>query len=135
MKEKKFNLLLILKKLKKNKSLSGLNTLLKERDKLTDINKRLTELIDSSSFSKGELLSSGLIQQISKYQGEVQQKIETSKSRKEYLSKEISQNLKQLAELKKQTDTIEDKIFEIQKEKSEIKEIKSEMITFNKSNF
>lgn len=135
MKEKKFNLLLILKKLKKNKSLSGLNTLLKERDKLTDINKRLTELINSSSFSKGELLSSGLIQQISKYQGVVQQKIETSKSRKEYLSKEISQNLKQLAELKKQTDTIEDKIFEIQKEKSEIKEIKSEMNTFNKSIF
>ena len=135
MKEKKFNLLLILKKLKKNKSLSGLNILLKERDRLTDINKRLTELIHSSSFSKGELLSSGLIQQISKYQGEIQQKIETSRSRKEYLSTEILQNLKQLAELKKQTDTIEDKISEIQKEKSEIKEIKSEMITFNKSNF
>ena len=135
MKEKKFNLLLILKKLKKNKSRNGLNTLIEEREKLTNINKTLSDMMNSSCFPKNELMSSGLIQQISKYQGEIQQKIDTSKSRKEYLSAEISQNLKQLAELKKQTDTIEDKIDKIKKRKLEIKEIKSEINILNKPNF
>ena len=135
MKEKKFNLLLILKKLKKNKSLYGLNTLIEEREKLTNINKTLLDMMNSSYFPKNELMSSGLIQQISKYQAEIQQKIDTSESRKEYLSTEILQNLKQLAELKKQTDTIEDKIHKIQKNKLEIKEIKSEINIINKSNF
>ena len=135
MKEKKFNLLLTLKKLKKNKSLNGLSTLIEERKKLTNINKTLSDMMNSSYFPKNELMSSGLVQQISKYQREIQQKIDTSKSRKEYLSTEISQNLKQLAELKKQTDTIEDKIHKIQKKKLEIKEIKSEIDIPNKPNF
>ena len=88
-------------------------------------------MMNSSCIPKNELMSSGLIQQISKYQGEIQQKIDTSKSRKEYLSAEILQNLKQLAELKKQTDTIEDKIDKIKKRKLEIKEIKSEINILN----
>ena len=135
MKEKKFNLLLTLKKLKKNKSIIGLNNLNKEKEKLNDIEKSLTELLNHSKLPKNEVLTSGLIRQISNYQKLIQNKLDTSKNRKKYINNEISDGLSQLVKINKQTDTIKKKIDSLNREDIELKEEKSKITLTHKPAF
>ena len=133
MNSKKFNILYKLKKLKKNKSLSSLTFLIKEKKKLSKISETLEEMLKISNYPKNEILSTGLLKQISNYQEKLQKKLETSNNRKKYLLSEISSNLKHISKLTKQTETIKEKIFELEREQSANKEKKAEINILNKS--
>jgi len=135
MNEKKFNLLLKLKKVKKNKSLAGLNTLNKEKAKLSNIQESLGKILETSKFPKDEEMTSSFLRQISSYQNQIQDKLNTSLNRQKYLSSEILSNVNEISKINKQTETIEKKISEINKEKNEVSEKKSQITILNKASF
>ena len=132
MKKKKFDLLLTLKKVKKNKSISGLNTLNKEKEKLQSIRKSLDKLLKTSNFPEGEVMTSTFLRHISTYQNQIQEKLDTTINRQKYLSTEMLENVKNLSKLNKQTDTIEKRINEIEKENIQLKENKNQVNLLNK---
>tara|TARA_B100001093_G_C26254520_1_gene770004 strand:- start:204 stop:611 length:408 start_codon:yes stop_codon:yes gene_type:complete len=132
MKKNKFDLLLILKKLKKNKSIVSLNTLNSENQKLNNIESTLNQMLESSRFPENELLSSGLLRQISGYQNQLQEKITITHNRNAYIKKEIKESLNQLAKINKQTEKIEDKINQLNHRENLKKEEKSEITITNK---
>lgn len=135
MNNKKFNLLLKLKKVKKSKSIQGLNTLNKEKSKLSNIQESLGKILETAQFPEGEEMTSSFLRQISTYQNQIQDKLNTSLNRQKYLSSEILNNINELSKLNKQTEIIEKKISAIKKEKNEILEKKSEITILNKASF
>ena len=135
MNNKKFNLLLKLKKVKKSKSIQGLNTLNKEKSKLSNIQESLGKILETAQFPEGEEMTSSFLRQISTYQNQIQDKLNTSLNRQKYLSSEILNNINELTKLNKQTEKIEKKISTIKKEKNEILEKKSEITILNKASF
>ena len=135
MNNKKFNLLLKLKKVKKSKSIQGLNTLNKEKSKLSNIQESLGKILETAQFPEGEEMTSSFLRQISIYQNQIQDKLNTSLNRQKYLSSEILNNINELSRLNKQTEIIEKKISTIKKEKNEILEKKSEITILNKASF
>ena len=135
MNNKKFNLLLKLKKVKKSKSIQDLNTLNKEKSKLSNIQESLGKILETAQFPEGEEMTSSFLRQISTYQNQIQDKLNTSLNRQKYLSSEILNNINELSKLNKQTEIIEKKISTIKKEKDEILEKKSEITILNKASF
>ena len=135
MNNKKFNLLLKLKKVKKSRSIHGLNTLNKEKSKLSNIQESLGKILETAQFPEGEEMTSSFLRQISTYQNQIQDKLNTSLNRQKYLSSEILNNINELSKLNKQTEIIEKKISTIKKEKDEILEKKSEITILNKASF
>ena len=135
MNDKKFNLLLKLKKVKKSRSIQGLNTLNKEKAKLSDIQESLGKILETAQFPEGEEMTSSFLRQISTYQNQIQDKLNTSLNRQKYLSSEILNNINELSKLNKQTEIIEKKISTIKKEKNENIEKKSEITILNKASF
>ena len=135
MNNKKFNLLLKLKKVKKSRSIQGLNTLNKEKSKLSNIQESLGKILETAHFPEGEEMTSSFLRQISTYQNQIQDKLNTSLNRQKYLSSEILNNINELSKLNKQTEIIEKKISTIKKEKDEILEKKSEITILNKASF
>ena len=135
MNNKKFNLLLKLKKVKKSRSIHGLNTLNKEKSKLSNIQESLGKILETAQFPEGEEMTSSFLRQISTYQNQIQDKLNTSLNRQKYLSSEILNNINELSRLNKQTEIIEKKISTIKKEKDEILEKKSEITILNKASF
>ena len=135
MNDKKFNLLLKLKKVKKSRSIQGLNTLNKEKAKLSDIQESLGKILETAQFPEGEEMTSSFLKQISTYQNQIQDKLNTSLNRQKYLSSEILDNINELSRINKQTEIIEKKISAINKEKNEILEKKSEITILNKASF
>lgn len=133
MKKTKFDLLLMLKKLKKNKSLANLNLLNVEEKKLSKIQVSLGELLKTSELPKNILLSSIQIRQISNYQNQLQEKLTITHNRNQYIKNEIKNNLMELSKINKQKENIEKKITENKKEIKELKEIKSEVLLINRS--
>ena len=135
MNNKKFNLLLKLKKVKKSKSIQDLNTLNKEKSKLSNIQESLGKILETAQFPEGEEMTSSFLRQISTYQNQIQDKLNTSLNRQKYLSSEILNNINELSKLNKQTEIIEKKISTIKKEKDENLEKKSEITILNKASF
>ena len=135
MNNKKFNLLLKLKKVKKSRSIQGLNTLNKEKSKLSNIQESLGKILETAQFPEGEEMTSSFLRQISTYQNQIQDKLNTSLNRQKYLSSEILNNINELSKLNKQTEIIEKKISTIKKEKDEMLEKKSEITILNKASF
>ena len=80
-------------------------------------------------------MTSSFLRQISTYQNQIQDKLNTSLNRQKYLSSEILNNINELSRLNKQTEIIEKKISTIKKEKNEILEKKSEITILNKASF
>ena len=56
--KKRYKLLTILKKIKKNSLFNSLGTLNNEKNKLENINLELQQLLDKSSFKEGAIISS-----------------------------------------------------------------------------
>ena len=56
--KKKYKLLTILKKIKKNSLFNSLGTLNNEKNKLENVNLELQKLLDKSSFKEGSVISS-----------------------------------------------------------------------------
>ena len=132
MKKTKFDLLLLLKKLKKNKSLANLNLLNTESQKLFKIQKKLDEMLSASKYPKNKLLTSNEIRQISNYQNQIQEKLTITHNRNQYINKEIKNNAKELADVNKQTEKIQKKLDQIKKYSADYKEKNAEVTLINK---
>ena len=112
MKKKKYQLLGLLKKIKRNKLTSNLNTLNLEKRKLERISDDIKEMLDQSAFSTGEILNSSQLRQTSSFRVNLQEKLEISSNRELHLEKEMNDYLGEISKIKKQKEKIDKKIKE-----------------------
>ena len=112
MKKKKYQLLNLLKKIKKNKLSLNLNTLSLEKKKLERICEDLKEMLEKSSFNEGEILNSSQLRQTSSFRENLQEKLEISTNREIHLEKEMNDYLGEINKIKKQKEKIDKKIKE-----------------------
>ena len=110
--KKKYKILSLIKKIKKNKLSLSLNTLSIEKKKLGRINNDLKEMLDKSKFTEGEVLNSTQLRQTSSFRQNLQEKIEVSTNRENYLENEMRNYLSDINKIKKQREKIEKKIKE-----------------------
>ena len=110
--KKKYQLLSLLKKIKKNKLSSNLNTLNLEKRKLERISEDLKEMLEQSSFVEGEILNSSQLRQMSSFRENLQEKLQISSNREVHLEKEMNNYLSEISKIKKQKEKIEKKIKE-----------------------
>jgi hypothetical protein len=110
--KKKYQLLSLLKKIKKNKLSSNLNTLNLEKRKLERISEDLKEMLEQSSFIEGEILNSSQLRQMSSFRENLQEKLQISSNREIHLEKEMNNYLSEISKIKKQKEKIEKKIKE-----------------------
>ena len=112
MKKKKYELLSLLKKIKKNKLSLNFNTLSLEKRKLERISEDLKEMLEKSSFNEGEILNSSQLKQTSSFRENLQQKLEISTNREIHLEKEMNDYLGEINKIKRQREKIDKKIKE-----------------------
>lgn len=112
MKKKKYELLGLLKKIKKNKLTSNLNTLNLEKKKLERISDDIKEMLNQSAFNTGEILNSAQLKQTSSFRVNLQEKLEISSNRELHLEKEMNDYLGEISKIKKQREKIDKKIKE-----------------------
>ncbi|MEL0125448.1 MAG: hypothetical protein VW827_07290 [Alphaproteobacteria bacterium] len=125
MKKKKYDILVKIKKINKNKLVYNLNNLNSEKAKLEDIKNYLVNTLkDSQPLS--EEMSAVQLRQISNFNGELIKKLEVSENRYKHLSNEINNNLKQITKIEKQKEKIISKKRKIEKIEIEALELKKE---------
>ncbi len=105
MKKKKFDVLIKIKKIKKNKLTSSLNTLNKEKNKLQEIKEYLSDTLQNNKTRVGEF-SAIQLRQLSSFNNEIVKKLEVSKNRYSHINDEINNNLKQIHQIDKQKEKI-----------------------------
>ena len=110
--KKKYKLLTILKKIKKNSLFNSLGTLNNEKNKLKNINLELQKLLDKSSFKEGSIISSSQLKNNSFFRKDINEKIEISKNRELHIEKEITGYVSQISKINKQQEIIQKKIHE-----------------------
>ena len=125
MKKKKYDILVKIKKIDKNKLVYNLNNLNSEKRKLEDIKNYLqNNLKDNQPLS--EEISGVQLRQISMFNGELIKKLEVSKNRYKHLSNEIKNNLMQINKIEKQKEKIISKRRKIEKIEIEALDLKKE---------
>ena len=110
--KKRYKLLTILKKIKKNSLFNSLGTLNNEKHKLKNINLELQKLLDKSSFKEGSIISSSQLKNNSFFRKDISEKIEISKNRELHIEKEITGYVSQISKVNKQQEIIQKKIHE-----------------------
>ena len=110
--KKKYKLLTILKKIKKNSLFNSLGTLNNEKNKLKNVNLELQKLLDKSSFKEGSIISSSQLKNNSFFREDINEKIEISKNRELHIEKEITGYVNQISKVDKQQEIIQKKIHE-----------------------
>ena len=110
--KKKYKLLTILKKIKKNSLFNSLGTLYNEKKKLENINLELQKLLDESSFKEGSVISASQLKNNSFFRTDISEKIEISKNRKLHIEEEISGYVSEMSKVNKQQEIIQKKIHE-----------------------
>ena len=110
--KKKYKLLTILKKIKKNSLFNSLGTLNNEKNKLKNVNLELQKLLDKSSFKEGSIMSSSQLKNNSFFREDINEKIEISKNRELHIEKEITGYVNQISKVDKQQEIIQKKIHE-----------------------
>ena len=125
MKKKKYDILVKIKQINKNKLVYNLNNLNSEKAKLEDIKNYLEKTLKDSQPSSEEM-SAVQLRQISNFNGELIKKLEVSENRYKHLSNEINNNLKQITKIEKQKDKIISKKRKIEKIEIEALELKKE---------
>ena len=125
MKKKKYDILVKIKKIDKNKLVYNLNNLNSEKAKLEDIKNYLENTLKDSQPSNEEM-SGVQLRQISNFNGELIKKLEVSENRYKHLSNEINNNLKQINKIEKQKEKIISKKRKIEKIEIEALELKKE---------
>ena len=125
MKKKKYDILVKIKKIDKNKLVYNLNNLNSEKAKLEDIKNYLENTLKDSQPSSEEM-SAVQLRQISNFNGELIKKLEVSENRYKHLSNEINNNLKQITKIEKQKEKIISKKRKIEKIEIEALELKKE---------
>ena len=126
MKKKKYQLLSLLKKIKKNKLSLNLNTLSLEKKKLERISEDLKEMLEKSSFNEGEILNSSQLKQTSSFRENLQEKLEISTNREIHLEKEMNDYLGEINKIKKQKEKIDKKIKEEAQMIEKIKDLRKD---------
>ena len=126
MKKKKYQLLNLLKKIKKNKLSLNLNTLSLEKKKLERISEDLKEMLEKSSFNEGEILNSSQLRQTSSFRENLQEKLEISTNREIHLEKEMNVYLGEINKIKKQKEKIDKKIKEEAQMNEKIKDLRKD---------
>ena len=126
MKKKKYQLLILLKKIKKNKLSLNLNTLSLEKKKLERISEDLKEMLEKSSFNEGEILNSSQLRQTSSFRENLQEKLEISTNREIHLEKEMNDYLGEINKIKKQKEKIDKKIKEEAQMIEKIKDLRKD---------
>ena len=125
MKKNKYDILVKIKKINKNKLVHNLNNLNSEKAKLEDIKKYLVNTLKDGRPSSEEM-SAIQLRQISNFNGELIKKLEVSENRYKHLSNEINNNLKQITKIEKQKEKIISKKRKIEKIEIEALELKKE---------
>ena len=125
MKKKKYDILVKIKQINKNKLVYNLNNLNGEKAKLEDIKNYLENTLKDSQPSSEEM-SAVQLRQISNFNGELIKKLEVSENRYKHLSNEINNNLKQITKIEKQKEKIISKKRKIEKIEIEALELKKE---------
>ena len=125
MKKKKYDILVKIKKINKNKLIYNLNNLNSEKEKLEDIKNYLENSLKDSQ-PLNEAVSGVQLRQISNFNGELIKKLEVSENRYKDLSNEINNNLKQINKIEKQKEKIISKKRKIEKIEIEALELKKE---------
>ena len=110
--KKRYKLLTILKKIKKNSLFNSLGTLNNEKQKLKNINLELQKLLDKSSFKEGSIIGSSQLKNNSFFRKDISEKIEISKNRELHIEKEITGYVGQISKVDKQQEIIKKKIHE-----------------------
>ena len=110
--KKRYKLLTILKKIKKNSLFNSLGTLNNEKNKLKNVNLELQKLLDKSSFKEGSIISSSQLKNNSFFRKDINEKIEISKNRELHIEKEITGYVNQISKVDKQQEIIQKKIHE-----------------------
>ena len=110
--KKRYKLLTILKKIKKNNLFNSLGTLNDEKNKLENVSLELKKLLDKSSFKEGSVINSAQLKNNSFFREDINQKIEISRNRKFHIEKEISGYVSQISKVNKQQEVIQKKIQE-----------------------
>ena len=126
MKKKKYQLINLLKKIKKNKLSLNLNTLSLEKKKLERISEDLKEMLEKSSFNEGEILNSSQLRQTSSFRENLQEKLEISTNREIHLEKEMNDYLGEINKIKKQKEKIDKKIKEEAQMIEKIKDLRKD---------
>ena len=106
--KKKYQLLSLLKKIKKNKLSSNLNTLNLEKRKLERISEDLKEMLEQSSFVEGEILNSSQLRQMSSFRENLQENFKSLQTGG--LEKEMNNYLSEISKIKKQKEKIRKKL-------------------------
>ena len=110
--KKKYKLLSILKKIKRNNLFNSLGTLTNEKNKLENVNLELQKLLEESSFKEGSVISSSQLKNNSFFRANINEKIEISRNRKIHIEKEITGYVSQISKVNKQQEIIQKKIHE-----------------------
>ena len=110
--KKRYKLLTILKKIKKNNLFNSLGTLNNEKNKLKNVNLELQNLLDESSLKEGSIMSSSQLKNNSFFREDINEKIEISKNRELHIEKEITGYVNQISKVDKQQEIIQKKIHE-----------------------
>ncbi len=110
--KKKYKLLNILKKIKKNNLFNSLGTLNSEKNKLENVNLELQNLLNKTSFKEGSIINASELKNNSFLRKDINEKIEISKNRKLHIEKEISGYVGQITKVNKQQEIIQRKIHE-----------------------
>ena len=110
--KKKYKLLTILKKIKKNSLFNSLGTLNNEKKKLENINFELQKLLDKSTLKEGSVISASQLKNNSFFRTDISEKIEISKNRKLHIEEEISGYVSEMSKVNKQQEIIQKKIHE-----------------------
>ena len=128
MKKSKYDLFLILKKLKTNKLLNNLSTLNNEKVKIEFAQRTLSEMLIQNNISKSDETSGLDLRQISAFRKNLMDKLEITNNRANHLSEEIKQNLGQVGKIEKQKEKIIEK-------KNKVAKIKENLVDLRKENF
>ena len=110
--KKRYKLLSILKKIKKNNLFNSLGTLSNEKNKLESVNLELQKLLEKSNFKEGSIISASQLKNNSFFRRDINEKIEISRNRKLHIEKEISGYVSQISKVNKQQEIIQKKIHE-----------------------
>ena len=106
MKKTKYDLFLILKKLKKNKTLNNISTLNNEKRRLEFIRQTLTEMLTTNSINNSNEISGSELKGRAAFSDNLLRKLEVSKNREAHVLEEIKDNLNEVSKIEKQKEKI-----------------------------
>lgn len=135
MKKSKYDLFLILKKLKKNKTLNNISTLNNEKRRLEFIRQTLTEMLTTNSINNSNEISGSELKGRAAFSDNLLRKLEVSKNREAHLLEEIKDNLNEVSKIEKQKEKIIKRKEELRIKQQNFIEMKKENINKTKNLF